>query len=88
MGGLHAPTDAPTDRPTDAPVYHTMTGQPTSTDQQARRGTTTSVDVGEMNGLDRLLAGTSWTKDDVDLALNAVATAVLLYWAIVEVRQR
>jgi hypothetical protein len=86
MGGLHAPTDAPANRPSDAPVYHTMIGSPSSTGQQARRGTTTSVNVSDMNPLDRLLAGTSWTKDDVDLAMNVLATLILLYWAITEVR--
>lgn len=48
-------------------------------------GVTVTSDVGEMNAVERLLAGTAYTRDDLDLALNVVSTLVLLYWVSTEV---
>jgi hypothetical protein len=57
--------------------------------QQAGQGPGVTADVdtaplGQMGPIDRLLAGTSWTREDVELALQAVSTILLLYWAWVE----
>jgi hypothetical protein len=80
-GGLLQPTDAPGHRPTDRPFHAYGAG---SGGQQVA-GTTTSADVSDMNGIDRLLAGTNWEREDVNLALQAVSTLILLYW-VMEVR--
>ncbi|MUW13920.1 hypothetical protein GJ633_04030 [Halorubrum sp. CBA1125] len=41
--------------------------------------------MSESGGIDRLLAGTSWTRADVELALQTASTLLLLYWAVTEV---
>ena len=44
--------------------------------------TTTTTEPG---GVDRLLAGTAWTRGDVELVLQKLSTLLLLYWAVTEV---
>lgn len=90
MGGLlRRPGARPGDRPGNRPgAYHTMTataagqGAPTAT----TTSTSTSAEVAAMGPADRLLAGSTWTRDDLALALQAVSTLLLLYWAVTEVR--
>jgi hypothetical protein len=78
-GGQMAATTTGTDTGGSAPA---ATGSPAVGEGT---GVTTSTDVGEMNAVERLLAGTRYTRDDVDLALNVVSTLVLLYWVSTEV---
>ena len=49
-------------------------------------GVSTAVGVGEMGPVDRLLVNTTWTRDDVELVLQAISTLLLLYWAVTEVQ--
>lgn len=80
--------------------YHTMatgTGPPDATGVPelpqsdgtapaagAGRGVTVSVDTSQMGPVDTLLTGTSWTRQDVDLVLQGLSTAILVYWALTE----
>jgi hypothetical protein len=85
-GGLWQPTDAPGTAPTGQP--HTTGGhgqQVAGTSTTASTGDMTAT-VGDMNAINRLLAGTAWTQEDVSLGLQMVTTAVLLYWIMMEVR--
>lgn len=59
-------------------------GQPQP--QTQGQGVATTVDVGEMGPVDRLLAGTAWTREDVELVLQTISTLLLLYWAVTEVQ--
>ena len=48
-------------------------------------GPTATVDVSSMNVIDRALAGTSWSKTDVQLAFQIATFALFIYWlAVVE----
>lgn len=49
-------------------------------------GVTSTVDVAEMGPVDRLLAGSDWNREDVELALQTISTLLLLYWAVTEVQ--
>lgn len=49
-------------------------------------GVTTSTTIAELGPVDRLLAGTEWSRADVELALQTLSTLILLYWAITEVQ--
>jgi hypothetical protein len=83
-GGLWKPTDAPGTAPTGRP--HTTGGQQVAgTSTTASTGDMTAT-VGDMNAINRLLAGTAWSREDVSLGLQMVTTAVLLYWIMTEVR--
>lgn len=51
-------------------------------------GVETSTSVSDLEGMgpiDRLLAGSEWTRDDVELLLQFVSTAILIYWVATEV---
>jgi hypothetical protein len=56
--------------------------------QQAGQGpgVTSSVDIGGMGPIDRLLAGSDWNREDVELVLQTISTLLLLYWAVTEVQ--
>jgi len=49
-------------------------------------GVATTVAVGELGPVDRLLVNTTWSREDVELVLQATSTLLLLYWAITEVQ--
>jgi len=38
-----------------------------------------------MGPIDRLLAGSEWTREDVELLLQFVSTAILIYWVATEI---
>ena len=81
--------------------YRTTTvgdmGPPAATGAPAVPGTTTagegpgvetSASVSDLEGMgpiDRLLAGSEWTREDVELLLQFVSTAILIYWVATEV---
>jgi hypothetical protein len=81
-GGHRTPAQAVADTTTPADgMYRTMGGQPAGSGP----GVTSSATVAEMGPADRLLAGTTWDREDVSLALQALSTALLLYWIMTEV---
>lgn len=48
-------------------------------------GPTATVDVSSMNVIDRALAGTAWTKTDVQISLQVATLTLFVYWlAVVE----
>lgn len=49
-------------------------------------GVETVTSVGEMGPVDRLLVNTTWSREDVELVLQAISTLLLLYWAVTEVQ--
>jgi hypothetical protein len=49
-------------------------------------GVATTVNVNETGPVDRALAGTAWTREDVELVLQTISTLLLLYWAVTEVQ--
>ena len=53
--------------------------------QTATTTAATATTATETGGVDRLLAGTVWTRDDVELVLQTLSTLLLLYWAVTEV---
>jgi len=51
-------------------------------------GVETSASVSDLEGMgpiDRLLAGSEWTREDVELLLQFVSTAILIYWVATEI---
>mgnify|MGYP006279358289 CR=1 FL=1 len=73
--------------PTGSPAVPQPTVQTTSQPVcGSGPGVTSTVDVGELGPFERLLAGSSWDRQDVNLALQTVSTLILLYWVYVEVQ--
>lgn len=66
---------------------------PSQSQQQAQSGgagqgpsVSTTIDVNAMGPVDRALAGTTWTREDVEIVLQTISTLLLLYWAVTEVQ--
>jgi len=49
-------------------------------------GVSVTTTTGDMGPFERLVTGTSWTTEDLQLALQLLSTLILLYWAMTEVR--
>jgi len=63
-------------------IAATAMGQPGTTQAAGSTAATTATVTG---GTDRLLAGTAFTRADVELVLQTVSTLLLLYWIVTEV---
>ncbi|WP_144901361.1 hypothetical protein [Halobellus captivus] len=99
QGGLVAPTeDAQVTTTAAGGAPPSATGSPALPDTAQTQsqppgvgpGVAASVataDLGEMVLWDRLLAGTSWSRRDIELGLQVVSTAILLFWVINEVQR-
>ncbi|TKX79548.1 hypothetical protein EXE53_15400 [Halorubrum sp. SD626R] len=59
------------------------TMQATASGAGATGATVSTMDAA--GGVDRLLAGTAWSRADVELVLQTISTLLLLYWAVTEV---
>jgi len=72
--------------PTGAPALPSTGGaQATATGTAGTGpGGTVTVDTAGMGPVDTALAGTAWTREDVELVLQAVSTVILLWWAVSE----
>jgi len=76
--GPPAPTGAPALPSTDA-----AQAPPTGT-AGAGPGASVTVDTAGMGPVETALAGTAWSKEDVELVLQTVSTLILLYWVVME----
>ncbi|UXF51038.1 MAG: hypothetical protein HQRvContig05_33 [Haloquadratum phage sp.] len=83
VGGAGGPPSA-----TGAPAVPSQSQAQTTQSGGAgqKPGVTTTVNVNETGPVDRALAGTAWTREDVELVLQTISTLLLLYWAVTEVQ--
>lgn len=72
-----------------SPGQFTATGTagPPGAGTTVDHGTTVSVDTSGMGPVETALAGTAWTREDVELLLNVLSTLILLGWAVQEARR-
>lgn len=84
VGGAGGPPSATGSPPVPSQSQQAQTAQSGGAGQGA--GVSTTIDVNAMGPVDRALAGSDWTREDVELVLQTISTLLLLYWAVTEVQ--